>query len=100
VLPDVIVGMSASANGEILCTTSLDKTLKVFDIMNFGSFSHCDSMSIHTDALTCPCFTDMTNMIKLPFVPGPNALIHSESVGLGVVAMCDPASCSSLPCVF
>jgi len=29
----------------------------------------------------------MTNMVKLPFVPGPNALIHREGVGRGLVAV-------------
>lgn len=43
-------------NGTLLCTISLDKSLKVFDIINF----------------------DMINMIKLDFVPFACSFIHAD----------------------
>ncbi len=34
-----INGMSVSADGLLLCTTSDDKALKIFDVINFGEHS-------------------------------------------------------------
>lgn len=31
-----IQSMSASCNGALMCTVSLDKSIKVFDVVNFG----------------------------------------------------------------
>ena len=31
-----VMGMSASSDGLLLCTVSDDKSLKVFDVVNFG----------------------------------------------------------------
>ena len=30
------MGMSASTDGQLLCTTAEDKSLKIFDVINFG----------------------------------------------------------------
>eukprot|EP00698_Gefionella_okellyi_P003518 TRINITY_DN13311_c0_g1_i1.p1 TRINITY_DN13311_c0_g1~~TRINITY_DN13311_c0_g1_i1.p1 ORF type:complete len:651 (-),score=160.11 TRINITY_DN13311_c0_g1_i1:17-1969(-) len=67
-----IVGMSASADGELICTSSNDNSFKVFDVVNF----------------------DMINMVRLPFTPGAVAMIHKEGVGRGVVAIADRNSSS------
>ena len=34
-----VMGMSASSDGLLLCTISDDKSLKVFDVINFGKQS-------------------------------------------------------------
>ena len=33
-----VVGMATSSDGLLLCTVSDDKSMKVFDIVNFGEF--------------------------------------------------------------
>ena len=33
-----VMGMGASADGLLLCTISDDKSLKVFDVINFGEY--------------------------------------------------------------
>ncbi len=41
--------MSVSADGLLLCTTSDDKALKIFDVINFGehNYLHTQSVTIH-----------------------------------------------------
>ncbi len=51
-----IIGMSDNFNGTLLCTISVDKSLKVFDVVNF----------------------DMINMLKLNFLPVQCSFIHSD----------------------
>ncbi len=41
-----INGMSVSADGLLLCTTSDDKALKIFDVINFGEHSHLQSVYV------------------------------------------------------
>lgn len=52
----MLMGMTDNFNGTLLCTISLDKSLKVFDIINF----------------------DMINMIRLDFVPFACSFIHAD----------------------
>ena len=42
--------MSMSADGMLLCTTADDKSLKVFDVLNFGKhqFATCINISGYT----------------------------------------------------
>jgi peptidylprolyl isomerase domain and WD repeat-containing protein 1 len=48
--------MDSNFNGTYLCTASNDKSLKIFDVVNF----------------------DMINMMKLDYVPLTSTFIHSE----------------------
>ena len=48
--------MCDNFDGTLLCTVSLDKSLKVFDVINF----------------------DMINMLKLDFIPSHCCFIHSD----------------------
>jgi peptidylprolyl isomerase domain and WD repeat-containing protein 1 len=57
--------MSDNFNGSLLCTISLDKSLKVFDVINF----------------------DMINMIKLDFVPLACSFIHSDRDPISAVCV-------------
>ena len=50
--------MSENFNGNLLCTISLDKSLKIFDFINF----------------------DMINMIRLDYVTQAVSFIHSDHV--------------------
>ena len=57
--------MSDNFNGTLLCTISLDKSLKIFDVINF----------------------DMINMIRLDFVPQAVSFIHSDHDPVRALAM-------------
>jgi peptidylprolyl isomerase domain and WD repeat-containing protein 1 len=57
--------MCDNFNGSLLCTISLDKSLKVFDVINF----------------------DMINMIKLDFVPLACSFIHSDRDPISAVCV-------------
>ena len=39
------MSMSVSADGMLLCTTADDKSLKVFDVLNFGRHQSCINVS-------------------------------------------------------
>lgn len=38
--PGKIMGMSVSADGQLLCSIADDKSLKIFDVVNFGEYSY------------------------------------------------------------
>ena len=57
--------MSDNFNGSLLCTISLDKSLKIFDVINF----------------------DMINMIRLDYVPQAVSFIHSDHDPIRALAM-------------
>ncbi|CAF0767358.1 unnamed protein product [Brachionus calyciflorus] len=52
----LLMDMTDNFNGTLLCTISLDKSMKIFDIINF----------------------DMINMIRLDFVPFACSFIHAD----------------------
>lgn len=57
--------MTDNFNGTLLGSISLDKTFKIFDVINF----------------------DMINMMKLDFVPQALSFIHSDRDPIRAVAM-------------
>ena len=57
--------MSDNFNGTLLCTISLDKSLKIFDVINF----------------------DMISMISLDYVPQAVSFIHSDHDPVRALAM-------------
>ena len=57
--------MSDNFDGTLLCTISLDKSLKIFDVTNF----------------------DMINMIRLDYVPQAVSFIHSDHDPIRALAM-------------
>ncbi|XP_064385842.1 peptidylprolyl isomerase domain and WD repeat-containing protein 1-like [Halichondria panicea] len=62
-----INGMSVSADGLLLCTTSDDKALKIFDVINF----------------------DMINMFRLKFVPTHCVWLFTGGAATPAVACCE-----------
>lgn len=67
-----LTSMSVSADGMFLCTTSVDQTLKVYDVINFGwSYVYMFLMT-----------TDMINMTKLPFVPASSEFIFTAGTAI------------------
>lgn len=64
-ISDTINALAANHNGTYLCTASADKSLKIFDIINF----------------------DMINMIKLDYVPQCAEWIHSAGDAISALAV-------------
>ncbi|KIK07923.1 hypothetical protein K443DRAFT_85842 [Laccaria amethystina LaAM-08-1] len=65
-----VVGVSASADGQLFGTISEDRTAKVFDVVNF----------------------DMINIIKLGFVPHACCWVHRKGQAQGLLAISDASS--------
>ncbi|KAK1229891.1 Peptidyl-prolyl cis-trans isomerase cyp15 [Marasmius sp. AFHP31] len=65
-----IIGVSASADGQLFATVSEDGTAKVFDVVNF----------------------DMINIIKLGFTPHACCWVHGRGQAQGILAVSDSAS--------
>jgi WD40 repeat protein len=55
-----VTSVSVSADGSIFVSASSDKTVKIFDVVNFGTLPHCSSNPYiirsvqHDDATLCP----------------------------------------------
>lgn len=60
-----INALTANHNGNYLCTASADKSIKIFDIVNF----------------------DMINMFKLDYVPQCAEWIHSAGDAIFTIAV-------------
>ncbi|KAG5673041.1 hypothetical protein PVAND_003119 [Polypedilum vanderplanki] len=65
-----ITSLSANAMGTLLCTSSTDKTVKIFDVVNF----------------------DMINMIKLDYTPSCTCFIYTASDTIPCLAVSDTDS--------
>lgn len=65
-----INGLSANCSGTYVCTSSVDKSVKIFDVINF----------------------DMINMIRLEYEPGCVEWIHSAGDAISALAVTDSAS--------
>ena len=77
---------SINSSGTLLCTISNDKSLKVFDVVNFGNYES----KLYLGATSkFHFFTDMINMMKLSYVPGCCEWIHSPGDPISVLAVSD-----------
>jgi peptidylprolyl isomerase domain and WD repeat-containing protein 1 len=79
-LTDLVV----NHNGSLLCTTAADKTLKFFDVINFGLYT------LFVDRVTCDNILlpiDMINMIKLDFVVRCAEWIHVSGDAISAIAV-------------
>lgn len=65
-----VVSLSANSNGTYLCSASNDKSLKIFDVINF----------------------DMINMFKLDYVPLTTEWVHSPGDAISTIAVSDQDS--------
>lgn len=89
--------MSASADGLVLATTSNDSSLKIYDVINFGKmvnsienlFSLCDIYSyfIFILKITTCIYSDMINMMRLPFVPNICEWTHPPGAAITLIAV-------------
>ena len=53
----MIYCIAASADGQIMCSTAEDKSLKVFDVVNFGELGkYILYIIIHKEAIYTNCF--------------------------------------------
>lgn len=65
-----ITSLSVNVMGSLLCTSSMDKSVKIFDVINF----------------------DMINMLKLDFVPATTAWIYTAGDTIPCLAVSDAAT--------
>ncbi|XP_072379062.1 peptidylprolyl isomerase domain and WD repeat-containing protein 1 [Diabrotica undecimpunctata] len=65
-----IVKIACNCEGTLLCSASVDRSLKIFDVVNF----------------------DMINMIRLEFVPGTIEWIHGSGEPIHTLAVADKAT--------
>nr|XP_022910949.1 peptidylprolyl isomerase domain and WD repeat-containing protein 1 isoform X1 [Onthophagus taurus]XP_022910950.1 peptidylprolyl isomerase domain and WD repeat-containing protein 1 isoform X2 [Onthophagus taurus] len=65
-----VVSMSANEEGSLLCSASSDKSLKIFDVVNF----------------------DMINMLKVDYIPGCVEFIHTSGDAVETLAVSDSES--------
>ena len=83
--------MAGSFDGEICCTIADDKTLKVFDVINFGEYLILASHQLNFRQ--CQCVygayfsSDMINMFKLDYVPSVCCWVFSPGDPISTVAM-------------
>lgn len=62
-----VVSLVVNAEGSLLCSASSDKSLKIFDVINF----------------------DMINMMRLDYVPGTAEFIHRPGDAIQTIAVSD-----------
>ena len=65
-----IVSLSSNTEGSLLCSASSDKSLKIFDVINF----------------------DMINIMRLEYVPGHAQFIHTPGDAIHTLAVTDSES--------
>lgn len=78
-----IVGVSESADGQMFASISDDGSVKVFDVVNFGT---CGRLGIRSVVRTLTGI-DMMNMLKLDFVPHACCWVHRRGQAQGLLAM-------------
>jgi peptidylprolyl isomerase domain and WD repeat-containing protein 1 len=89
-----IVGVSASADGELFASIAEDESAKVFDVVNFGASdggpllesSVCPNsppMQMRTHAHR----SDMINMVKLGFTPKSCCWVHRRGQAQSILAV-------------
>ena len=87
-----IVDVAVSADGMLLCTTANDKSLKVFDVINFGELSFvcyivCSkNVQAHTWSAVSLVLADMINMFRLKFVPSCCVWLYAGGAATPAVA--------------
>lgn len=82
--PSIIVGISASSDGQLFASVAEDGTAKVFDILNYGKHNpHRSAQHTHR---TCS-YIDMTNMIKLGFTPLACCWVHKPGTAREILAV-------------
>ena len=71
--------IAASADGQIMCSTAEDKSLKVFDVVNFGELGkYILYIIIHKEAIYTNCFyLDLKVVTKKSTVGGQNFTTES-----------------------
>jgi peptidylprolyl isomerase domain and WD repeat-containing protein 1 len=65
-----ITSMNANMMGTLLCTSSTDKSVKIFDVINF----------------------DMINMLKLDYTPSNTCWVYKQADTISCLAVCDADS--------
>lgn len=91
-----IVGVSASADGQLFASISDDGHAKVFDVINFGPSQSLTSFRASEPLIICWVRVDMINMVKLGYIPSACCWVHRRGQAQGLLAVCVPVSFSSI----
>lgn len=76
-------------NGSLLVTVAIDKSMKIFDVVNFGKSFQNPKVEL-TRQFCCTSFffvLDMINMIKLDYIPQCVCWIHSSGDPVSALAV-------------
>lgn len=80
-----ITSLSVNANGSYLCTASIDKSIKIFDVINFdmiNQISKLDFVPLHTEWIHAPgdAIASLAAYVDSQFnaITILNRLIHSQ----------------------
>lgn len=91
-----IVGVSASADGQLFASISDDGHAKVFDVINFGPSQSLTSFRASEPLMHYWTRVDMINMIKLGYIPSACCWVHRRGQAQGLLAVCVPLLLSSM----
>jgi peptidylprolyl isomerase domain and WD repeat-containing protein 1 len=84
-----IVGVSASADGQLFASIAEDESAKVFDVVNFGSYqaSLVGIVVASSDHCNQNVHLDMINMLKLGFTPKACCWVHRRGQAQSILAV-------------
>lgn len=81
-----IVGVSASADGQLFASVAEDGNAKVFDVVNFGTYFYSTSeICLRSNYMLVNA--DMINMIKLGYMPRACCWVHGRGQAQGILAV-------------
>ena len=84
-----IVGVSASADGQLFASIAEDESAKVFDVVNFGPYraSLVGIVVASSDHCNQNVHLDMINMLKLGFTPKACCWVHRRGQAQSILAV-------------
>jgi len=84
-----IVGVSASADGQLFASIAEDESAKVFDVVNFGPYGrHFVGIVVaSSDYYNQYAHLDMINMLKLGFTPKACCWVHRRGQAQIILAV-------------
>ena len=91
-----ITAVAATVDGMLLCTAAEDKALKVFDVLNFGTYI----LEIFlTDLEWFTSCIDMINMLRLSYTPSCCVWLYAGGAATAALAW-SVSVCVQLACSF
>lgn len=85
-----VTALASNCKGSLLCSVSNDKSLKVFDVINFGKYILYNFLIVYQFKYIF--FSDMINMMRFDYIPNCAEWIHSSGDAISTLAISDSAS--------